>query len=53
MARNADLGRCYSDAYSFRINVMFGIYEHVCTLVVSFYVLAMIYGCFMDWYTNR
>lgn len=28
-------------------------FEHICTAIVSLYVLAIIYGCFMDWYTNR
>ena len=32
---------------------MFAAYEHICTAVVTLYVVAMAYGCFMDWYTNR
>lgn len=32
---------------------MFAAFEHVCTAIVSLYALAMVYGCFMDWYTNR
>lgn len=53
MARHADLDGSDSNAGRLRVNVMLAAYEHVCTAIVSFYGLAMVYGCFMDWYTNR
>jgi hypothetical protein len=27
--------------------------EHGCTAIVLYYFAWLVYGCFMDWYTNR
>lgn len=32
---------------------MWGIFEHICTVIVLIYASAMLYGCFMDYWTNR